>query len=699
MHTLFLAPSGFGGGLNSISLGLIRALENAGLKVGFFKPIAQPFPLDQGLERSCILVERTLNHTSPEPLPLEQVERQLADGELDLLLEDVVSRYQQVAAGKDVVIVEGMVPTREFNHTSRINSHLAKSLDAEVILIAAQGKDSLKRMAERLEIQAQLFGGTKDPKVLGVILNKIKSEDGLPAFIERLKAQLPILGTGDFQLLGAIPFAEELNALRTRDIAELLEAKMLNEGEAEQRRVNKILLCARAVPNTVPLLQPGVLVVTPGDRDDIILAACMASLNGVKLAGLLLCSDFQPDPRIMELCKAALDGGLPIMTVETASYDTATNLFGLNKETPADDIERATRVTEYIAQHLQPEFLHSRLSVPRGELRLSPPAFRYQLVKRAQDANKRIVLPEGNEPRTIRAAAICQERGIARCVLLAKPEEVQAVAREQGINLPASLEILDPEHILNRYVEPMCEMRKAKGLTPDQAREQLADTVVLGTMMLALDEVDGLVSGAVHTTANTIRPALQLIKTAPGYSLVSSVFFMLLPDQVLVYGDCAVNPNPSASELAEIALQSAESAVALGVNPRVAMISYSTGSSGSGAEVEKVVEATRIAQEREPSLPIDGPLQYDAASVLSVGRQKAPDSPVAGQATVFIFPDLNTGNTTYKAVQRNANCLSVGPMLQGLAKPVNDLSRGALVEDIVFTIALTALQADNQNKA
>lgn len=699
MHTLFLAPSGFGGGLNSISLGLIRALENAGLKVGFFKPIAQPFPLDHGLERSCILVERTLNQTSPEPLPLEQVERQLADGELDLLLEDVVSRYQQVAAGKDVVIVEGMVPTREFNHTSRINSHLAKSLDAEVILIAAQGKDTLKRMAERLEIQAQLFGGTKDPKVLGVILNKIKSEDGLPAFIERLKAQLPILGTGDFQLLGAIPFAEELNALRTRDIAQLLEAKMLNEGEAEQRRVKKILLCARAVPNTVPLLQPGVLVVTPGDRDDIILAACMASLNGVKLAGLLLCSDFQPDPRIMELCKAALDGGLPIMTVQTASYDTATNLFGLNKETPADDIERATRVTDYIAQHLQPEFLHSRLSTPRGELRLSPPAFRYQLVKRAQDANKRIVLPEGNEPRTIRAAAICQDRGIARCVLLAKPEEVQAVAREQGINLPAGLEILDPDSIINHYVEPMCEMRKAKGLTPDQAREQLADTVVLGTMMLALDEVDGLVSGAVHTTANTIRPALQLIKTAPGYSLVSSVFFMLLPDQVLVYGDCAVNPNPSATELAEIALQSAESAVALGVNPRVAMISYSTGSSGSGAEVEKVVEATRIAQERAPSLPIDGPLQYDAASVLSVGRQKAPDSPVAGQATVFIFPDLNTGNTTYKAVQRNANCLSVGPMLQGLAKPVNDLSRGALVEDIVFTIALTALQADNQKKA
>ncbi|ABP78821.1 phosphate acetyltransferase [Pseudomonas stutzeri] len=696
MHTLFLAPTGFGGGLNSISLGLIRALESAGLKVGFFKPIAQPFPVDQGRERSCILVERTLNLTSPEPLPLEQVERQLADGEIDLLLEDVVSRFQQVAVGKDVVIVEGMVPTRESNYTQRINTQLAKSLDAEVILIAAQGSDSLKRLAERIEIQAQLYGGAKDPKVLGVILNKVKTEEGLPAFVDSLKQHLPLLGSADFQLLGAIPFSEELNALRTRDIAELLGAQVLNAGEADQRRVNKIVLCARAVPNTVQLLRSGVLVVTPGDRDDIILAASLASLNGEKLAGLLLCSDFAPDPRILELCKAALDGGLPVMTVETNSYDTANNLFGLNKETPADDIERATRVTDFIAKHLHPEFLHTRCSVPRGELRMSPAAFRYQLVKRAQDANKRIVLPEGNEPRTIRAAAICQERGIARCVLLAKPEEVQQVAREQGITLPASLEILDPDSIANRYVEPMCEMRKAKGLTPDDAREQLKDTVVLGTMMLALDEVDGLVSGAVHTTANTIRPALQLIKTAPGYSLVSSVFFMLLPDQVLVYGDCAVNPNPSATELAEIALQSAESAVALGVNPRVAMISYSTGSSGSGAEVEKVAEATRIAQERAPDLPIDGPLQYDAASVLSVGRQKAPNSKVAGQATVFIFPDLNTGNTTYKAVQRNANCLSVGPMLQGLAKPVNDLSRGALVDDIVFTIALTALQAANQ---
>ncbi|MCT4953518.1 phosphate acetyltransferase, partial [Pseudomonas aeruginosa] len=297
------------------------------------------------------------------------------------------------------------------------------------------------------------------------------------------------------------------------------------------------------------------------------------------------------------------------------------------------------------------------------------------------------------------AAAICQARGIARCVLLAKPDEVQAVAQAQGIVLPEGLEIIDPDLVRQRYVEPMVELRKGKGLNAPMAEQQLEDSVVLATMMLALDEVDGLVSGAIHTTASTIRPALQLIKTAPGYNLVSSVFFMLLPDQVLVYGDCAVNPDPSASDLAEIAVQSAASAQAFGIPARVAMISYSTGDSGSGVDVDKVREATRLAREQRPDLLIDGPLQYDAAAIASVGRQKAPNSPVAGQATVFIFPDLNTGNTTYKAVQRSADCVSVGPMLQGLRKPVNDLSRGALVEDIVYTIALTAIQADAQAPA
>ena len=503
-----------------------------------------------------------------------------------------------------------------------------------------------------------------------------------------------MLKTEDFRLLGCIPWQDELNAPRTKDIAELLGARILNAGDYEQRRMLKIVLCARAVANSVQLLKPGTLVVTPGDRDDIILSASLAAMNGVPLAGLLLCSDFAPDPRIMELCQGALASGLPVMTVSTGSYDTATHLNRLNKEIPLDDRERAEKVADFVAGHIDHDWLTTRCGTPR-ELRMSPPVFRYQLVQRAKAAAKRIVLPEGSEPRTVQAAAICQARGIARCVLLAKPEEVHAVARAQGIELPEGLEILDPDLIRGRYVEPMVELRKGKGLNAPMAEAQLEDTVVLGTMMLALDEVDGLVSGAIHTTANTIRPALQLIKTAPGYNLVSSVFFMLLPDQVLVYGDCAVNPDPNAEQLAEIALQSAASAQAFGIPPRVAMISYSTGDSGSGEEVEKVRTATRLAREKRPDLLLDGPLQYDAAAIESVGRQKAPNSPVAGRATVFVFPDLNTGNTTYNAVQRSDDCISVGPMLQGLRKPVNDLSRGALVDDIVYTIALTAIQAAN----
>lgn len=332
------------------------------------------------------------------------------------------------------------------------------------------------------------------------------------------------------------------------------------------------------------------------------------------------------------------------------------------------------------------------------EAKFSPPAFRYQLIDAARKANKRIVLPEGDEPRTVKAAIICTEKKIARCVLMAKREDVERVAAEQGLTVPAELECMDPALTRETYVPHLVEMRKAKGMTTEKALEELQDTVMQGTVMMALDEIDGLVSGAVHTTANTVRPALQIIKTAPGSTIVSSVFFMLMPDQVYVYGDCAINPNPTAEQLADIAIQSADSAKAFGIPPRVAMISYSTGTSGAGPEVEKVDQATKLAQSQRPDLAIDGPLQYDAASVASVGKSKAPNSPVAGQATVFVFPDLNTGNCTYKAVQRSANLIAVGPMLQGLRKPVNDLSRGALVDDIVFTIALTAIQATQMAK-
>lgn len=330
------------------------------------------------------------------------------------------------------------------------------------------------------------------------------------------------------------------------------------------------------------------------------------------------------------------------------------------------------------------------------EEKITPAIFQQQLMERARQAYQRIILPEGDEPRTLQAANICAERGLAQCILLGDKKTILASAANINLKLHEKIIILEPEAIREKYVKPLFELRRSKGLMEDEVRKQLADNVMLGTMMLKLGEVDGLVSGAVHTTANTIRPALQIIKTVPDCKLVSSIFFMCLPDQVLIYGDCAINQKPTAEELADIAIQSADSAVAFGLPARVAMLSYSTGTSGAGADVAMVRAATELVRNKRPAILIEGPIQYDAAIDSQVAQLKLPHSKVAGKATVFIFPDLNAGNITYKAVQRSTGILCIGPMLQGLQKPVNDLSRGCLVEDIVFTIALTAVQKNNK---
>lgn len=695
MRTFFLAPTRYGVGLTSVTLGLVRALDNLGLRVKFFKPIAQLHVGDTGPERSTKLVQRIMDHEPPTPITSHRAEDLLGDNKGDVLMEEIVALFEQASQDCDVMVVEGLVPTREMPYANRLNSNIAKTINADIILVSEPGNDSLEDLADKLEIAADSFGGIKNPNVVGYALNKLS-----PEIVARLNKDghfqsLPEFARKPFQPLGYIPFDTNLASPRTMDIAEHLKAELINAGEMDTRRVTSYTLSARTPTNMIHHLKPGNLVITPGDRDDIILATCMAALNGVPLAGLLLTSGITPSKPVMELCNKAISTGLPVMLTEKDSYTTATMLDRRHNELPVDDTARVEMVMDSIAANLNTEWLKQQCSA-LAERRLSPPAFRYQLVQRAQGANKRVVLPEGDEPRTIQAAVICQERGIAQCILLGQRSVIEQVAKDNGITLPDGLVIMEPESIRARYVAPMVELRKSKGLTAPMAEAQLEDTVVLGTMMLALNEVDGLVSGAVHTTANTIRPAFQLVKPKKDAGgLVSSIFFMLLPDQVLVYGDCAVNPNPDADQLANIAIQSADSAVAFGIEPRIAMISYSTGTSGIGADVEKVREATEIVKAKRPDLIIDGPLQYDAASVESVAQSKAPGSNVAGRATVFIFPDLNTGNTTYKAVQRSADVISVGPMLQGLNKPVNDLSRGALVDDIVYTIALTAIQAEN----
>ena len=498
---------------------------------------------------------------------------------------------------------------------------------------------------------------------------------------------------GATHLIGAIPWQPALAAPRVVDVARALGATILREGEMATRRVVDVAMIARTLRNTLHRLRPDALIVTPGDREDVLVAASMAALNGVPLAGVVLTGGIEPAPSVVELCERAFQTGLPLLTVESDSYVTSARAASMNLEVAIDDVDRMERVMAAVASELDTAYLRRRVATDR-EPRMSPAAFMHRLVVRARAAERRIVLPEGEEPRTIKAASICQTRGIADCVLIGDRAEIARVAEAQGVELPEGLEILQPSaHRRERYVDAMVELRQSKGLTAPLACEQLLDNVVLGTMMVARGEADGLVSGAIHTTANTVRPALQLIRTRPDAKLISSVFFMCLPEQVVVFGDCAINPDPDAEELADIAIQSAASAEAFGIPARVAMLSFPTGTSGAGSDVDKVREATRIARERRPDLLIDGPLQYDAATVESVARAKAPGSAVAGRATVLVFPDLNTGNTTYKAVQRSAHVVAIGPMLQGLNRPVNDLSRGALVDDIVYTIALTAIQA------
>lgn len=711
-RTIMLIPTGTSVGLTSVSLGVVRSMEQKGVQLSVFKPIAQPRVSGNKDQTTEVLRSHSSITTIVEPLTMEYVESLLTSSKKDVLMEEIVARYHDHTKNAEVILIEGLVPTRKHSFAQSLNYEIAKTLGAEIVFVTAPGNSSITQMQERLELVRNEFGGQRNKNIIGVIINKVNAPvdeqgrtrpDLSEIFDDSTKATVANLDTKQLSalnlpVLASIPWNFDLIATRAIDMAKHLGAEIVNEGEIKTRRVKSVTFCARSIPHMLEHFRPGSLLVTSADRPDVLVSASLAAMNGVEIGAVLLTGGYNIDAPIRQLCEQAFETGLPVFMVKSNTWQTSLNLQSFSLEVPADDHERIEKIQNYVARHISSEWIESLVADSERPNRLSPPAFRYQLTELARKAGKRIVLPEGDEPRTVKAASICAERGIATCVLLGNPEDIRRVAAAQGIELGTGIEIVDPVKVREEYVARLVELRKSKGMTEVVAREQLEDNVVLGTLMLEKGEVDGLVSGAVHTTANTIRPPLQLIKTAPGSSLVSSVFFMLLPEQVFVYGDCAINPDPTAEQLSEIAIQSADSAKAFGIDPRVAMISYSTGDSGAGSDVEKVREATRLAQEKRPDLMIDGPLQYDAAVMADVAKSKAPNSPVAGKATVFIFPDLNTGNTTYKAVQRSADLVSIGPMLQGMRKPVNDLSRGALVDDIVYTVALTAIQAvQNEN--
>lgn len=701
-HRIMLIPVGFGVGLTSVSLGLQHACNQLGIDAQHFKPISQ-LPRN----RRASDIPNDIVEDLTRSIPLSYVEEKMADDDQEVILEQIIENFSKIEKQHDAIIIEGLIPTTRQPYAARINRDVAQALSASIILVASPDNDSLDTFEDRIEVSAKTYGGVKNKRVLGCIVNKVnapdkeefgllpREEEQIPEFDREVFKNLPIFNSPTFNLFGIIPWEIDLIAPRVLDIAEYLNAKVINAGDMDHRRIRSVTFCARSVGNLVSHLIPSRLIVTPGDRTDIIIATCLSALNGTKVGALLLTGGYEPSENVLTLCRQALNAGLPVLAVPWDTWQTSRNLLNFNPEIPLDDEQRQERVKQFVADQLSPQWLAKLSNESQNKNELSPTAFRHKLTELARVAKKHIILPEGNDVRTIKAAVICENRKIAHCQLLGNEEEIRLIAEQQGMSLPNSLVITDPDEIRENYIASLVEMRKHKGLTEVVAKQDLQDNVVLATMMLQLGEVDGLVSGAVNTTANTIRPALQLIKTADDCSLVSSIFFMLLPDQVLVYGDCAINPEPNAEQLADIAIQSADSAIKFGIDAKVAMISYSTGKSGHGADVEKVAKATELAKQKRPDLTIDGPLQYDAAIMENVAKTKAPDSPVAGKATVFIFPDLNTGNTTYKAVQRSADLISIGPMLQGMRKPVNDLSRGALVDDIVYTIALTAIQANN----
>jgi phosphate acetyltransferase len=706
-RSLLVVPTGAGAGLARTCLGLVRALDRQGVNVGFVKPVAQPRP-DGGPDRSAALVAAITSLRPPDPVSTAQLEQQLGSGGLDVVLEKAVAIWQPVHDQYDVVVVEGLTPGPAKLYASGLNQALARALDADVLLVAGwpaadaggggyraertaePGLDpaagSVEGVAEMLAITTSGYRSGEHARVVGCVVNGVPADDPSPA--SRLREVLAERGLG---LTAAVPHRPELTWLRVRDLVRELNPRVLSEGDLS-RRIKEVAVFAQGIPGGLRVLTEGRLVVVPGDRHDVIMAACLAELSGTPLAALLLSVGTEPDPRVWALTKATRATGLPILVVDDNSYETATRVRDLDQGLPIDDLERIEAVTDTIADALDASWLES-LATPGRSRRLSPAAFRYQLVEQARAAAACVVLPEGTEPRILQAAVACAERGIARSVLLGPPDQVAGLARSLGLQLPEGVTVVDPRAIAERYVAPLAQLRRHRGWTEEMARDHLADPITVGTMMLQQGEVDGLVAGAVHTTAATVRPALQILGTKPGSRLVSSVFFMCLPDEVVVYGDCAINPQPDAEDLADIAIQSAASARAFGIEPRVAMISFSTGTSGTGIDVDRVAEATRVVHELKPDLAVDGPLQYDTAAIASVAQSKRPGSAVAGRANVFIFPDLDTGNTTYKAVQRSAQVVSVGPMLQGLAKPVNDLSRGALVDDIIYTLALTAIQS------
>jgi len=694
--SLYLATTESHCGKSLVSLGIMDILLRRSQRVGVFRPIIKchgPDKIDKNLE--LLLEYFHLPWDYEETFAWRQMEALdlLAQGRNDELINGVIAKYKALEAKSDFVLIIGSdlssdTAALDFD----INVELAQSLGSPVLLLANGAKERMDEIISPILMAVESFR-RKGNQLVGTIVNRADPEK-----LDEIRAALREALPPEAAVLAVIPANKKLASPSVKEVVEHLGAEVLYGEDLLEYRVDEYMVIAMQMDHYLELLRHRALLITPGDRGDVILSALQAHVsdNYPQLAGLLLTTKARPAPTVQRLLEG-LPSILPIIAVDEETFPIATRVREVRSYITVDRKDKIARSLRIFHKYVDVETLIKRYAdiKPRG---VPPRMFLFNIMQQAKSDKKHIVLPEGEDERILRAVQNLLEQDVVDVTLLGDEKKIRHVIARLGLNIPEErTPIINPAtspHFQD-YARTYYQLRKHKGLTPEQAADIMLDVSYFGTMMVYKGHADGMVSGAVHTTAHTLRPAFEFIKTKPGFSIVSSVFFMALEDRVLVYGDCAVTPKPTAEQLAEIAIASAETAQMFGIEPIVAMLSYSTGESGHGEEVERVRKATELAKARRPDLLIEGPMQYDAAVDMEVGKKKMPGSKVAGRATVLIFPDLNTGNNTYKAVQRETGAIAIGPVLQGLRKPVNDLSRGCTMEDIINTVAITAVQAQH----
>ncbi|MEU0436487.1 phosphate acetyltransferase [Streptomyces sp. NPDC006290] len=674
-----------GDGRQVVELGVMELLTRQVDRVGVFRPLVHDGP-DRLFELLRARYRLAQDPATVYGMDYHEASALQAEQGTDELVSTLVDRFHLVARDYDVVLVLGT----DFAGTQvpdelALNARLANEFAASVIPVVGGRDQSAESVRSEARNAYRAYDGL-GCDVLAMVVNRVAPEDRT-AILERLDSRLPVP-------CYVLPDEPALSAPTVAQITHALGGKVLLGDDAGLARdALDFVFGGAMLPNLLRALTPGCLVVTPGDRADLVIGTLAAHSAGTPpIAGILLTLDERPSKEILTLA-ARLAPGTPVVSVAGNSFPTATALFAMEGKLNAATPRKAETALGLFERYVDTTDLLNRVSAPSSD-RLTPMMFEHKLLEQARSDRRRVVLPEGTEERVLHAAEVLLRRRVCDLTLLGPVDQIRKKAADLGIDISAT-QLIDPvtSPLRDSFAEKYAELRARKGVTVELAYDVVADVNYFGTLMVQEGLADGMVSGAVHSTAATIRPAFEIIKTRPESKIVSSVFFMCLADKVLVYGDCAVNPDPNAEQLCDIAISSAATAEQFGVEPRIAMLSYSTGTSGSGADVDKVREATELVRRRRGDLRIEGPIQYDAAVEPSVAATKLPDSEVAGQASVLIFPDLNTGNNTYKAVQRSAGAIAVGPVLQGLRKPVNDLSRGALVQDIVNTVAITAIQS------